>query len=158
MLLLMWQFILQRGCTYLVVSAVVILKCVNTTPFGRPVDPLELNIKAGKSLICLILASSFSSRSLVTFNMFPLQELPCFLFNSWLLNVGSKISSKGRVCFGSGLPFESQTNICFTFPDSKYCSSFVSHTDIEHSTNLGWETDKACSHSPEKLQFSEWKL
>jgi hypothetical protein len=39
------------------------LKCVKTTPFGRPVDPLELNIKAGKSLVCLTLASSFSSES-----------------------------------------------------------------------------------------------
>jgi hypothetical protein len=66
------------------------------------------------------------------------------------MNIGSKISSKGSVYCGSLLPFESQTNTCFTFLDFKYCSSFVSQTDIEHITNLGWETDKACSHSPER--------
>jgi hypothetical protein len=44
---LIYHLIIYRVCTDLVVSAVVILRCVIMAPFGRPVDPLELSINAG---------------------------------------------------------------------------------------------------------------
>lgn len=124
------------------------LRCVITTPFGRPVDPLELSINAGRSLVCLLLASSFSDGLWVKTDAFPLYRFFCSIFCITVMDVGSKISSRGLVFFGSDLPFESQTNTFSTLRVSKYCSSLVSHTDIEHITILGCETDNACSHSP----------
>ena len=134
--------------TDLVVSAVVILRCVITTPFGRPVDPLELSINAGKSLVCLLFASCFSDGFWVTMDVFPLYRFFCSIFCITAMDVGSKMSSRGLVFFGSDLLIESQTNTFSTLHVSKYCSSLVSHTDIEHITILGCETDNACSHSP----------
>ena len=144
----MCHLILHRVCTDLVVSAVVTLRCVITTPFGRPVDPLELSINAGRSLVCLSLSSHFSDGLWVTMDIFPLWRLFCSIFCITTMDVGSKISSRDPVFFGSDLPFESQTNTLSTLRVSKYSSSLVSHTDIEHITILGCETDNACSHSP----------
>ena len=149
----MCHLIIYRVYTDLVVSAVTIMRCVITTPFGRPVDPLELSINAGRSLVCLLLASCFSAGLWVTMDAFPLYRFLCSIFCIVMqkieqMDVGSKISSRDLVFFESDLPFKSQTNNFSTFCIFKYCSILVPHTDIDNITILGFETDNACSHSP----------
>ena len=146
---LIYHLIIYRVCTDLVVSAVVILRCVIMAPFGRPVDPLELSINAGRSLVCLLLASYFSAWLWVTMDAFPLYRFFCIVMQKIeQMDMGCKISFRDLVFFESDLTFKPQTNNFSTFCIFKYCSNLVPHTDIDNITILCCETDNACFHSP----------